>query len=150
MRVSYHRVSGYNDPTGARKLERLLVLAPKTLLTYLLFLVGSKNGNLTICDIRPLHKLRFPLHDRHAKLNVKSSLMRKILTAYEEVHRTRQLFLTVHAAVMPTSVLPAPQGSTMIPERARLVIGKGNSIVNQKRWHRATYPFPNILLRLFS
>lgn len=26
----------------------------------------------------------------------------------------------VQAAVMPTSVLPAPQGSTMIPERARL------------------------------
>eukprot|EP00965_Chrysotila_dentata_P207594 6184216-Pleurochrysis_carterae.AAC.1 len=26
---------------------------------------------------------------------------------------------TVHAAMMPTSVLPAPHGSTMMPERAR-------------------------------
>jgi hypothetical protein len=29
------------------------------------------------------------------------------------------LFLIVHAAVIPTSVFPAPQGSTMIPDRAR-------------------------------
>jgi hypothetical protein len=49
---------------------------------------------------------------------------------YEEVHRHKQDFLIVHAAVMPTSVLPAPHGSTMIPERAR--------------------PLPNILLRLVS
>ena len=39
---------------------------------------------------------------------------------YEEVHKTRQDFLIVQAAVMPTSVLPAPQGKTIIPDRARL------------------------------
>ena len=39
---------------------------------------------------------------------------------YEDVHNTRQDFLIVHAAVMPTRVLPAPQGSTMIPDLARL------------------------------
>lgn len=49
---------------------------------------------------------------------------------HDEVQRTRHDFLIVHAAVIPTSVFPAPQGSTMIPERAR--------------------PFPNILLRLVS
>lgn len=37
-----------------------------------------------------------------------------------EVHKTRTDFLIVQAAVMPTSVLPAPQGRTMMPERARL------------------------------
>lgn len=42
--------------------------------------------------------------------------------AYEDVHRTKQDFLIVHAAVIPTSVFPAPQGSTMIPDRARLYV----------------------------
>ena len=41
-------------------------------------------------------------------------------TETDDVHSTRMLFLTVHAAVMPTSVLPAPHGNTMMPERARL------------------------------
>lgn len=41
---------------------------------------------------------------------------------YEDVQRTKQLFLIVQAAVMPTKVLPAPQGSTIMPDRARLVI----------------------------
>ena len=39
-------------------------------------------------------------------------------TATPEVQSTRQRFLTVHAAVTPVSVLPAPHGSTMTPERA--------------------------------
>lgn len=39
---------------------------------------------------------------------------------HDEVHKTKVDFLTVQAAVIPTSVLPAPQGSTIIPERARL------------------------------
>lgn len=43
-----------------------------------------------------------------------------ISVAYPDVHNTRQLFLIVQAAVMPTSVFPAPHGNTMIPERARL------------------------------
>jgi hypothetical protein len=43
---------------------------------------------------------------------------------------TTQLRPTVTQAEMPTSVLPAPHGSTIMPERAR--------------------PLPNILLRLFS
>jgi hypothetical protein len=40
--------------------------------------------------------------------------------AHDEVQRTRQDFLMVHAAVIPTRVLPAPQGSTIMPDRARL------------------------------
>mmetsp|Transcript_50309 Transcript_50309/g.126263 ORF Transcript_50309/g.126263 Transcript_50309/m.126263 type:complete len:306 (+) Transcript_50309:582-1499(+) len=47
-----------------------------------------------------------------------------------DVQRTSVLFLTVQHAVMPTSVFPAPHGSTMMPDLAR--------------------PFPNILLRLRS
>lgn len=39
---------------------------------------------------------------------------------YDEVQSTRQDFLIVQAAVMPTNVFPAPHGSTMIPDRARL------------------------------
>ena len=34
------------------------------------------------------------------------------------VQSTKTLFLTVHAAVTPTNVFPAPQGSTIIPLRA--------------------------------
>jgi hypothetical protein len=45
------------------------------------------------------------------------------LTLTLEVHRTMHDFLMVQAAVMPTSVLPAPQGRTMMPERARLCEG---------------------------
>ena len=40
-------------------------------------------------------------------------------TETDELHNTRHERLIVHAATMPTSVLPAPHGSTMIPERAR-------------------------------
>lgn len=42
------------------------------------------------------------------------------MTDTDDVHKTRHDFLIVHAAVMPTRVLPAPQGRTIIPERARL------------------------------
>ena len=42
------------------------------------------------------------------------------LLTYEEVQSTRQDFLIVQAAVMPTRVLPAPHGNTIMPERARL------------------------------
>lgn len=39
---------------------------------------------------------------------------------HAEVQSTSTLFLMVHAAVMPTRVLPAPQGNTMMPDLARL------------------------------
>lgn len=39
---------------------------------------------------------------------------------YDDVQSTRHDFLIVQAAVIPTRVLPAPHGNTMIPERARL------------------------------
>ena len=42
------------------------------------------------------------------------------LLTHEEVQSTRHDFLIVQAAVIPTSVLPAPQGNTIIPDRARL------------------------------
>lgn len=44
------------------------------------------------------------------------------VSTYAEVHKTRVLFFTVHAAVIPTSDLPAPHGSTIIPDLARLRI----------------------------
>lgn len=44
----------------------------------------------------------------------------EIVSTYEDVHSTRVDFFTVQAAVIPTNVFPAPQGRTMIPERARL------------------------------
>ncbi len=40
-------------------------------------------------------------------------------TETDELQSTRHERPMVAAAVMPTSVLPAPHGSTMIPERAR-------------------------------
>ena len=39
-----------------------------------------------------------------------------------ELQRTRHERLTVVAATMPTSVLPAPHGSTMMPDRARWLL----------------------------
>ena len=54
------------------------------------------------------------------------------------MHSTRQDFLIVHAAVMPTSVFPAPHGSTIIPERARL----GVSVVMVKHQKREKIPSP--------
>lgn len=45
---------------------------------------------------------------------------RHCITDTDDVQSTRQDFLMVHAAVMPTRVFPAPQGSTIMPERARL------------------------------
>ena len=46
--------------------------------------------------------------------------IRVVDITYEEVANTRQDFLIVQAAVIPTKVFPAPHGKTMIPERARL------------------------------
>lgn len=68
--------------------------------------------------------------------------------AHEDVHSTRHDFLIVQAAVMPTRVLPAPHGSTIIPDLARLEQGDevGHNIDHVER----AYPFPNILLRLVS
>ena len=40
-------------------------------------------------------------------------------TATEEVQRTIVRFLMVQATEMPTKVLPAPHGNTIMPERAR-------------------------------
>jgi hypothetical protein len=55
---------------------------------------------------------------------------------YAEVQRTSVLFLIVHAAVMPTSVLPAPHGRTMMPLRARL--SECNRVSGRSSSHRAT------------
>lgn len=43
------------------------------------------------------------------------------LNTYDDVHSTKHDFLIVQAAVIPTRVFPAPQGKTMMPERARLM-----------------------------
>ena len=70
------------------------------------------------------------------------------MTDTPEVHRTIQDFRIVHAAVIPTKVLPAPQGSTIIPDRARLrrsISGK-----KQQAYRETTNPFPNIFPSDFS
>jgi hypothetical protein len=46
--------------------------------------------------------------------------LKKRTKTYDDVQSTRHDFLIVQAAVIPTRVLPAPHGNTMIPERARL------------------------------
>lgn len=111
---------------------------------YLFFLIGGEDGDLFVCDVRPLDKLLSPLHNRHPSIKVSQSIRFPLKSApeersehkkerkktHDEVHKTRHDFLIVQAAVIPTRVLPAPQGNTMIPERAR--------------------PFPNILLREVS
>lgn len=68
---------------------------------------------------------------------------RHCMTDTDDVQSTRHDFLIVQAAVMPTKVFPAPHGSTMIPDRARLDGG-----VNRPAWQdpHTTHPFPNILL----
>jgi hypothetical protein len=90
-----------------------------------------------------------------------------LLSTYPEVQRTRQLFLMVQHAVMPTNVLPAPHGRMMIPLRARLrkrmsaikteiercfffLVFCVDSSVFQCRRKKKRHPLPNILLRLFS
>ena len=53
------------------------------------------------------------------------------MTDTAEVHSTRQLFFIVHAAVMPTSVFPAPHGRTMMPDLARLE--RVNGLVHNRK-----------------
>jgi hypothetical protein len=67
-------------------------------------------------------------------------------------------FLMVQHAVIPTRVLPAPHGNTMIPDLARLMTkerdarAKVSASLGAKRMSHGElgYPLPNILLRLFS
>jgi hypothetical protein len=47
------------------------------------------------------------------------------MTLTEDVQRTMHDLRIVVAAVIPTRVLPAPQGRTMMPERARLFVEGG-------------------------
>ena len=120
---------------------------------YLLLLIRREDRDLAVGDVGPLHELLPPLHHGHPKgARAPGSAAARARAVgsdgtYEEVQRTRQDFLIVHAAVMPTSVLPAPQGRTMMPERARLRAASGSS---HQRNTIGTHPFPNILLRLFS
>lgn len=117
--------------------------------TNLFLLIGREDRNLFVGDIGPLDKLLAPLHDGYPTLRVVSlagETRECSLRAHEDVQRTRHDFLIVHAAVIPTSVLPAPQGRTIIPDRARLHTRKllnGDTVLR-------THPFPNILLRLVS
>lgn len=89
----------------------------------LFLLIGREDRNLLVRDIRPLNKLLTPLHDGHPekhKVSLDSTNGPNGFSAYDDVQRTRHDFLIVHAAVIPTSVFPAPQGRTIIPDRARL------------------------------
>jgi len=48
------------------------------------------------------------------------------MTDTELVHKTIHDLRIVVAAVTPTRVLPAPQGKTMIPDRARLCMNRSS------------------------
>lgn len=65
---------------------------------------------------------------------------------HAEVHSTNTLFLIVHAAVIPTNVLPAPHGKTIIPDLARLY--DVHDPLDPRPLHPTpmTDPLPNILL----
>ena len=128
MGVGDHRVSRNDNATLPCKLNsgrggnvftvKWLVCGP-----YLLLLVGCEHGDLTVCHIRPQHELLFPLHHRHTadqRQSDKPNCHGNRHVTHEDVHNTRQDFLIVHAAVIPTRVFPAPQGRTMMPDRARL------------------------------
>ena len=81
-----------------------------------------------VLNCRPQLELRFPLGDRGA---ARAKHERRLRPRAEEQHSTLGRALhsrdlpslstlrMVDAAVTPVSVLPAPQGSTMMPERAR-------------------------------
>ena len=148
--VCHHRVRRDDNTTLPRKL-RDNQCKSYTMVSIqracLLFLIGRENSNLLLGDVRPLHKLLFPLHDGHAKRTSVKRMLRLDAQTNEEVANTRQDFFMVHAAVMPTRVLPAPQGRTIIPDRARLHVTVSSDIALTPR---AAYPLPNILLRLVS
>ena len=67
---------------------------------------------------------------------------------HEEVQSTRYGFLIVRAVVMQTSVFPALQCNTVIPERARLECSLAFIYVDQSAASSA-YSFPNDLPRVF-
>jgi len=121
--------------------------------SHLFLLISGKYGNLLVGNVRPLHELLSPLHNRDSVVRTVSAVKAPSvdsdkLWTYEEVQSTRHDFLIVQAAVMPTSVLPAPQGNTIMPERARLE----RSLAPCADWSMMflAYPFPNILLKLVS
>lgn len=69
------------------------------------------------------HSINWDFHWATETLNMHNEYPPRwncIITTHEDVQSTRHDFLIVQAAVIPTRVFPAPHGSTMIPERARL------------------------------
>lgn len=77
---------------------------------------------------------------------------RHCMTETDEVHRTMHDLRIVVAAVMPTKVLPAPHGKTMMPDRARLIKGIGLRVrlALAGTSEPPTDPLPNILPSDFS
>lgn len=75
--------------------------------------------------------------------------MKQGFETHEDVQRHKHDFLMVHAAVIPTRVLPAPHGSTIMPERARLdrIV---NFTLHTEVAEVKAHPLPNILLKLVS
>lgn len=94
---------------------------------YLVFVLRCKSADVSIIDIGPLLELLPPLlHRDTLSPNEKTRDKRgfpegREKVSHVEVQRTMVGFLMVQQAVMPTKVLPAPQGKTIIPERARLL-----------------------------
>ena len=117
--VRNHGVRWHQDPTFACKLGKKLIWLWYIVKTNLFFLVGSEHSYLPVGHIWPLKELLSPLHNWHPE-EIEKEDLKDYAKTYDDVQSTRHDFLIVQAAVIPTRVLPAPHGNTMIPERARL------------------------------
>lgn len=100
------------------------------------FFTLGKGTDLSFRDVGEVKELLFPLGYRYTTVTREKTSENVCTTKKKgnqtnaEVQSTSALFLIVQAAVIPTSVFPAPQGKTMIPDLA--------------------LPLPNILARLIS
>lgn len=119
--------------------------------TYRLGRLRRKDGYLLVTDVCELDELLLPLLGRYSVRHASCVSYAKGIRLHRtwthaEVQSTSTLFLMVHAAVMPTRVLPAPQGNTMIPDLARLHNPRRPSDRPSTFPTARTDPFPNILL----
>ena len=119
--ICNHRICGNNDTTFAGELYSCETFAFGEVAPVLTFSFWSAVKTAICRSVTFDHCMNCCFHCMTETLKYTQRKKDKdIYNAYDDVHKTRHDFLIVHAAVMPTSVFPAPQGKTMIPERARL------------------------------
>ena len=143
MRVCNHGVRGHQDPTVTCKLWKEIRwfdfdVSHRIKLT---FSFWSAVNTAIWRSVTFDHWRNCCLHcmtDTLKKLTRKA--LKKGTNTYDDVQSTRHDFLIVQAAVIPTRVLPAPHGKTMIPERARLfkIWEKGSIPLISTRTHFQT------------